>query len=109
MLIIHMFSCLIPTAVIYLIYMQYFVLDQYLSMRNYVTLLLVQEYAGSQYNLRIKHPCCQYHMLIVHQYTETNVMHFLFSLLRIKGLYMFRALLAHLQVPLVKHLLRMSK
>jgi hypothetical protein len=30
-----------------------------------------------------------------HPYTETNVMHFLFSLLRIKGLYMFRALLAH--------------
>jgi hypothetical protein len=31
------------------------------------------------------------------QYSETNVMHFLFSLLRIKGLYMFRALLPHLQ------------
>jgi hypothetical protein len=30
-----------------------------------------------------------------HQYSETNVMHFLFGLLRIKGLYMFRALLAH--------------
>jgi hypothetical protein len=29
------------------------------------------------------------------QHSETNVMHFLFSLLRIKGLYMFRALLAH--------------
>jgi hypothetical protein len=25
------------------------------------------------------------------QYSETNVMHFLFNLLRIKGLYMFRA------------------
>jgi hypothetical protein len=31
-----------------------------------------------------------------HHYSKTNVMHFLFSLLRIKGLYMFRALLAHL-------------
>jgi hypothetical protein len=31
------------------------------------------------------------------KYSETNVMHFLFSLLRIKSLYMFRALLAHLQ------------
>jgi hypothetical protein len=31
------------------------------------------------------------------QYNETNVMHFSFSLLRIKGLYMFRALLAHPQ------------
>jgi hypothetical protein len=29
------------------------------------------------------------------QYSETNVMHFLFSLLRINDLYMFRALLAH--------------
>jgi hypothetical protein len=59
------------------------------------------------------------------QYSETNVMHFLFSLLRIKGLYMFRALLAHpqevvhklhlvhccavYQVDLVYCLLRMSK
>jgi hypothetical protein len=37
------------------------------------------------------------------QYSETNVMHFLFSSLRIKGLYMFRALLAYPQetpVPL---------
>jgi hypothetical protein len=32
-----------------------------------------------------------------HQYSKTNVMHFLFNLLRIKGLYMFRALLAYLQ------------
>jgi hypothetical protein len=31
---------------------------------------------------------------IVYQYSETNLMHFLFSLLRIKGLYIFRALLA---------------
>jgi hypothetical protein len=28
--------------------------------------------------------------ITVYQYSETNVMHFLFSLLRIKGLYMFR-------------------
>jgi hypothetical protein len=34
---------------------------------------------------------------ITPQYSETNVMHFLFSLLRIKGLCMFRALLAHPQ------------
>jgi hypothetical protein len=39
----------------------------------------------------------------VHRYSETNVMHFLFSLLRIKGLYMFRALLAHFQEVLHKH------
>jgi hypothetical protein len=34
---------------------------------------------------------------VLDQYSETNVMHFLFNLLRIKGLYMFRALLAHPQ------------
>jgi hypothetical protein len=38
----------------------------------------------------------------VYQYSETNVRHFLFSLLRIKGLYMFRALLAHPQKALRK-------
>jgi hypothetical protein len=36
------------------------------------------------------------------QYSEINVMHFLFSLLRIKGLYIFRALLAHPQEMLNK-------
>jgi hypothetical protein len=35
-------------------------------------------------------------------YSETNVMHFLFSLLRIKGLCMFRALFAHFQEALYK-------
>jgi hypothetical protein len=68
----------------------------------------------------------------IFQYSETKVMRFLFSLLRIKDLYMFRALFAYLQealhngtwyiacvlcqlaapiyqVPLVYHLLRMSK
>jgi hypothetical protein len=34
---------------------------------------------------------------MVYQHSETNAMHILFSLLRIKGLYMFRALLAHPQ------------
>jgi hypothetical protein len=34
------------------------------------------------------------------QYCETNVMHFLFNLLRINGLYMFQALLAHPQEEL---------
>jgi hypothetical protein len=36
------------------------------------------------------------------QYSETNVMHFLFNLLKIKGLYMFRSLLAHPQEALQK-------
>jgi hypothetical protein len=38
--------------------------------------------------------------ITVHQYNETNIMRFLFSLLRINGLYMFRALLAHPQETL---------
>jgi hypothetical protein len=39
---------------------------------------------------------------IENQYSATNVMHFLFNLLRIKGLYMFRALLPHPQEALHK-------
>jgi hypothetical protein len=39
---------------------------------------------------------------LYYQYSETNVMHFLFSLLRIKSLYMFRALLTHPQEALYK-------
>jgi hypothetical protein len=38
--------------------------------------------------------------IIVYQYNETNMMHFSFSLFRIKGLYMFQPLLAHLQKAL---------
>jgi hypothetical protein len=37
-----------------------------------------------------------------YQYNETNAMHFSFNLLRIKDLYMFRALLAHPQEALHK-------
>jgi hypothetical protein len=40
--------------------------------------------------------------IIVYQYNETNVMNFSFNLLRIKGLYMFRALLARPQEALHK-------
>jgi hypothetical protein len=38
----------------------------------------------------------------IYQYSETNVMHFLFILLRIKGFYMFRALLTHPQEAMYK-------
>jgi hypothetical protein len=38
--------------------------------------------------------------IIVYQYIETNVTNFLLNLLRIKGLYMFGALLAHPQEAL---------
>jgi hypothetical protein len=48
-------------------------------------------------NLMFCWPC-----IIVYQYNETNVMHFLLNLLRIKGLYMFQALLAHPQESLHK-------
>jgi hypothetical protein len=41
-------------------------------------------------------------LLTVYQYSETNVMHFIFNLLRIKGLYMFRTLLADPQEALHK-------
>jgi hypothetical protein len=41
---------------------------------------------------------------LLSQYSKTNVMHFLFNLLRINGLYMFRALLAHLQALQKRHL-----
>jgi hypothetical protein len=44
--------------------------------------------------VRDKQHLCPTH-LPVSQYSETNVMHFLFSLLRIKGLYIFRAHLRH--------------
>jgi hypothetical protein len=43
--------------------------------------------------------------IIVYQYNETNVMHFSLNLLRIKGLYMFRVLLAHPQEALNKRYL----
>jgi hypothetical protein len=39
---------------------------------------------------------CQYH------YSETKVMHFLFGLLRINGIYVFRALITHPQEGLHK-------
>jgi hypothetical protein len=38
----------------------------------------------------------------IYQCSETSVMHFLFSLLRIKGFYMFRVLLVHPQEALHK-------
>jgi hypothetical protein len=40
------------------------------------------------------HPSVR-HYITVYQYSEINVMHFLFSLLTVKSLYIFRALLAH--------------
>jgi hypothetical protein len=44
-------------------------------------------------------------MFIIYQYSETNTMQFIFSLLRIKGLYMLRTLLAHPQEVLYKRYL----
>jgi hypothetical protein len=53
--------------------------------------------SDSEEDLMFCWPC-----IIVYQYSETNVMHFLFNLLRIKGLYMFQALLTHPQGALHK-------
>jgi ABC-type thiamin/hydroxymethylpyrimidine transport system permease subunit len=41
-------------------------------------------------------------ILKLHQYSKTNVMHFLFSLLGIKSLYMFPASLTHPQEAFTK-------
>jgi hypothetical protein len=58
-------------------------------------------YITSAHNLMVCWPC-----IVVYQYSETSVMHFLFKLLRIKCLYMFRASLAYPQEALYKrHLL----
>jgi hypothetical protein len=46
---------------------------------------------------------------IRNQYNETNVLHISFNLLRTKGLYMFRALLAHPQEVLHKRHLEYSQ
>jgi hypothetical protein len=48
------------------------------------------QYAEWRMNFMFCWPC-----IIVNRYSETNVTHFSFNLLRIKGLYMFWALLAH--------------
>jgi hypothetical protein len=45
--------------------------------------------------------CCN-RFVSSYQYSETNVMNFLFNLLRIKGIYMFRALISHPQEALNK-------
>jgi hypothetical protein len=55
---------------------------------------LFQEYFGMVLSNRPQY--------FISQYSETNLMHFLFSLLRIKGLFMLRALLAHLQEAIYK-------
>jgi hypothetical protein len=58
---------------------------------------LVTYLENSNFNTMFCWPC-----ITVHHYSETNVMHFLLSSLRVKGLYMFRALLAHPQEVLHK-------
>jgi hypothetical protein len=61
----------------------------------------LQQHVIQRYTYMFCWPC-----ITVNQYSETNAMHFLFNLLRIKGLYMFWALLAHPQEALHKqHLL----
>jgi hypothetical protein len=64
------------------------------------------ERLGEDHNIR--HNVGSLKHLHPKQYSETNMMHFLFNLLRIKGLYMFRALLAHPQEALHKHVCYVS-
>jgi hypothetical protein len=62
---------------------------------------LLNQYSTSQYISTVHHSISvQY--ITVYQYSKTNMMHFLFSLLTIKVLYMFRALLTHYQEVLHK-------
>jgi hypothetical protein len=58
----------------------------------------VEQFASTQSVISRK--SCRLKAFIIYQYSKTNVMHFLFSLLRIMDLYMFRALLAHPQEAL---------
>jgi hypothetical protein len=62
---------------------------------------LGSEIKDSAWQILIKLMFCS-PCIIAYQYNETNVTHFLFSLLIIKDLYMFRALLAHPQEVLHK-------
>jgi hypothetical protein len=63
---------------------------------DYLLLRSFDEFSPSSY-LMYCWPC-----ITVHQYSETNVMHILFNLLRINSLYMFRALLPYLREGLNK-------
>jgi hypothetical protein len=71
--------------------------DQHNQFSQYTELLIQYVQKSARYTQRITF--C-WPGIIVYQCSETNVMHFLFNLLRIKGLYMFRALLAHPQEAL---------
>jgi hypothetical protein len=68
-----------------------------LYLRLVLKLLMLYHLQRSYIYLMFCWPC-----IIVYQYSKTNMMHFLFNLLRTKGLYMFWALLAHLQDSLHK-------
>jgi hypothetical protein len=52
--------------------------------------------------LFLKHPVYMCVCIYIYPYSETSIMHFLLNLLRIRGLYMFRALLPHPQEALHK-------
>jgi hypothetical protein len=63
-------------------------MDPMLNVMNHIQILIIY-CTDIDFNLMFCWPC-----IIVYQYNETNVMHFSLNLLRIKGLYMFRALVA---------------
>jgi hypothetical protein len=67
---------------------------------------LVRQHDGEGFDSSVKGLMLCWSCIVVYQYSKTNVMHLLLNLLIIKGLYMSRALLAHLQEALRKqHLL----
>jgi hypothetical protein len=84
--------------------------EAHMSSTNVQVLINQIGFIGQQLNIR-----CEYRQVtfrpvqnnylswyMVFQYSETNVMNFLFNLFRIKCLYIFRELLAHLQEALHK-------
>jgi hypothetical protein len=78
------------------------------SVRLYINVVVVRSISGLRV-LSLDEFIPHVMWLVEHgvdRYSETNVMHFFFSLLTIKGLSMFRALLAHPQEALHKRHIR---
>jgi hypothetical protein len=86
-------------------YIHYFqlygtLLSLYVSPRH--RRLLTRLYDVTRTTVEFLNALLTVHHSSLYQYSETNVMYFLFNLLRIKGLYMFRTILVHPQETLHK-------
>jgi hypothetical protein len=71
---------------------EHFLLELNLTCDTHFWNYISNESTSSGEHIQCKNSFLKIH--VIRQYRETNVMHFLFNLLRIKGLYMFRALFA---------------